>query len=65
MTEDGEEYHYPRPEAEEPLSSMFHNSLRCNVLRTWPTLYDGNRVATWTAYLVEAAKIDRHLDLRL
>ena len=41
VTEEGEKAHYKVPEDEEPLTSDVHPSLGRNVLRTWPTLYNG------------------------
>ena len=41
VTEDGEKSHYVRPPAEELVSSTVHNGLGRNVIRTWPTLYNG------------------------
>lgn len=42
---DGEtqEPHYVTPPSAEVLTSSVHNHLGLNVLRTWPTLYDGTR----------------------
>ena len=40
-TEDGEKSHYVTPRYNEPLSSIVHNSLGSNVIRTWPTIYNG------------------------
>lgn len=40
-TESGTQSHYNYPPSEEPLSSTVHNALGLNVLRTWPTLYNG------------------------
>lgn len=40
-TESGEEAHHVVPRSEEPLTTTVQNSLGLNVLRTWPTLYNG------------------------
>ena len=39
----GEASHYVVPPSEEPLTSTVHNSFGLNVLRTWPTLYNGTQ----------------------
>ncbi len=36
-----EEAHYVTPPSSEVLTSTVHNDLGLNVLRTWPTIYDG------------------------
>lgn len=36
-----EELHYTTPPSSEILTSEVHNELGLNVLRTWPTIYDG------------------------
>lgn len=40
-TQDGQESHYVTPPSKESLSSTVHNSLGLNVVRTWPTLFNG------------------------
>ena len=40
-TEDRRESHYETPPFKESLSSTVHNSLGLNVVRTWPTLFNG------------------------
>jgi phenol 2-monooxygenase (NADPH) len=40
-TECDEEPHYVTPPSAELLTSPVHNSLGLNVMRTWPTIYDG------------------------
>ena len=42
-TEDHRHSHYVRPPFEEPLSSTVHNSLGLNVVRTWPSLFNGTQ----------------------
>jgi phenol 2-monooxygenase len=41
LTEEGNRAHYATPPAQEPLTSTIHNDLGLNVLRTWPTMYNG------------------------
>lgn len=41
ITEGGEEAHFLTPPSEEPFTSSACNSLGTNVLRTWPTIYNG------------------------
>ena len=40
-TQDGAKSHYERPPFKEPLSSAVQTSLGSNVVRTWPSLYNG------------------------
>ncbi len=40
-TQDGQESHYVTPPFKESLSSTVHNSLGLNVVRNWPTIYNG------------------------
>ena len=44
-TEDQRESHYETPPFKESLSSTVHNSLGLNVVRTWPTLFNGTESA--------------------
>lgn len=37
----GEQSHYTTPPSKEAATSLVHNLYGLNVLRTWPTLYDG------------------------
>lgn len=37
----GKESHYVTPPFAEPLTSIAHNDLGLNTLRTWPTIYNG------------------------
>ncbi|KAI9886115.1 MAG: Mitochondrial fission protein [Watsoniomyces obsoletus] len=41
QTESDEAAHYTLPPSLEPLTTNVYNSMGLNVLRTWPTLYDG------------------------
>lgn len=41
VTEHGEEAHFLTPPSEEPFTSSTCNSLGTNVLRTWPTIFNG------------------------
>ncbi|MCJ1479557.1 hypothetical protein MMC13_008243 [Lambiella insularis] len=40
-TEHGEQSHYTTPPFKDSLSSTVHNSLGLNLVRSWPTLYNG------------------------
>ncbi|KAL9576491.1 MAG: hypothetical protein Q9212_007054 [Teloschistes hypoglaucus] len=49
--EHGQEQNYHLPPSKEQLTSTVHNPLGLNVMRTWPTLYDGTNsphgIPTW------------------
>lgn len=48
LSELGEKPHYIIPLSQDSLTSAIHNSLGQNLIRTWPTLYNGTESPSGT-----------------